>query len=93
MFFVCLYVCLVNPKNNSVERSYQVRGFTNQYDKWTWKNFTCNNKESCWGGDRRFLEIQHLNHRWLFNFYNMIDANVNGKIVKAKKELDRLYIR
>ena len=82
----------MNPYNNSIERSYQVIGYTKSADKWKWNNFTCNNSK-CWGSEKRFLEIQRIDFRWLLNFYNDIDVEINGKETKSKKTIERLYIR
>ena len=91
--FPNLLLIPVNPYSNSTERSYKVYGFTKDEDLWNWKNFTCSNPETCWGSKKRFLEIQHLNHRWLFNFYTMInDKGILGN-KKIRKTTERLYIR
>ena len=71
-----------------------MRGFTNNKDKWNWKNFTCDNISTCWGKEKRFLEIQHLNHQWMLNFYNILNvAGGNGYKMQSKKNIEKLYIR
>ena len=89
-----VFYFLVNPYNNSKIRSYQVRGFTNPDDLWKWNNYTCDNSK-CWGKDRRYLEIQHLDHRWMFYFFSMINSNINGQTIKSikKESIEKLYIR
>ena len=83
----------MNPVNQSSIRSYQVKGYTNSADKWDIDNYTCMNQEGCWGPQLRFLEIQHASQRWMFNFYNKLEAQVNNRKMKSHKNVEKLYIR
>ena len=66
---------------------------TNQKDKWTLDNYTCSNRNGCWGPEIRFLEIQHNEHRWMFNFYNLLESNLNGHRGVSQRKVEKLYIR
>lgn len=83
----------VNPFTETSIRSYQVKGYTNSLDKWDLDNYICKNKNTCWGPQLRFLEIQHSNHRWMYNFYNLFEVDINGFRVKTQKNIEKLYIR
>ena len=75
-------------------RSYQVRGHTNELDKWDWEYHRCENPRSCWGPQTRLLEIQrHCSTKiWMFNFFNLV-SNHNGSSVNSIKPVEKLYFR